>query len=195
MATRGLYGFRKNGEDKLTYNHCNSGPEHLGAYIAEFAMETSVEELNAIYDKLILIDRSSTPTLAQIEECQWWASLNVSTREMNNWICLLWLAQGDFTALKSNLRYMVDYQGFIKDSLFCEYAYIINLDDNVLEFWMGFQQEPQEGNRYGTEDIAGFYPCKLALVFPLGYFSGSVTSQMMDHVAHVGKFIPPVRQS
>ena len=30
MSTRGIYGFRKNGEDKLTYNHYDSYFSYLG---------------------------------------------------------------------------------------------------------------------------------------------------------------------
>jgi len=30
MGTRGAYGFRKNGIDKVTYNHFDSYPEQLG---------------------------------------------------------------------------------------------------------------------------------------------------------------------
>ena len=36
MGTRGLYGFRKNGVDKVTYNHYDSYPEYLGRNILEF---------------------------------------------------------------------------------------------------------------------------------------------------------------
>lgn len=46
--------------------------------------------------------------------------------------------------------HFADAGDFIKDSLFCEYGYIINLDTNVLEFWVGAQDRPSYGNRYGT---------------------------------------------
>ena len=35
MGTRGLYGFRKNGIDKLTYNHLDSYPDWLGKKVVE----------------------------------------------------------------------------------------------------------------------------------------------------------------
>ena len=54
MGTRGLYGFRKNGKDKITYNHWDSYPEGLGQNVLNFVKETSIEELNSIYDKIIL---------------------------------------------------------------------------------------------------------------------------------------------
>ena len=36
MSTRGLWGFRKNDKDMLTYNHSDSYPEWLGKKICEF---------------------------------------------------------------------------------------------------------------------------------------------------------------
>ena len=55
---------------------------------------------------------------------------------------------------------------FIKKSLFCEYAYIINLNDMTLEFYRGNQKVPQIGNRFGhVPDKDGYYPCRLVGVF------------------------------
>lgn len=41
-----------------------------------------------------------------------------------------------------------DYKDFLKDSLFCEYAYIINLDSGMLEFYTGFNKDPNAPGRY-----------------------------------------------
>ena len=62
---------------------------------------------------------------------------------------------------------MEDNSDFIKDSLFCEYAYIINLDTHDLEYWRGFQEEPDPFNRYGCDVRDNYYPCKLLLKIPL----------------------------
>lgn len=86
---------------------------------------------------------------------------------------------------------LIDGIDFIKDSLFCEYAYIINLDDEVLEFWKGFQKTPQKGNRYGTESYKPYegcsheyYPCKLSLTFPLKEIDDAdKIVEMMEHDA------------
>ena len=38
---------------------------------------------------------------------------------------------------------------------------MINLDEKVLEFYVGFQKEPDMDNRYGVEaSKLGYYPCK-----------------------------------
>lgn len=62
MGTRGCYGFRKNGMDKLTYNHYDSYPDYLGKIMATFCKETSLDEMNEIYDRLILVNENDKPT-------------------------------------------------------------------------------------------------------------------------------------
>lgn len=167
MGTRGTYGFRKNGEDKLTYNHYDSYPSYLGVKVLEFANSCTIQELNDIYDRLVLVDEDSEPTPEQIEECKKYADTGVSTGSLKDWYCLLRNAQGELMAYKEGLKYMIDNGGFIKDSLFCEYGYIINLDTCMLEFWAGYQHVPQEGNRYGETPDDGYYPCKLLMEIPL----------------------------
>lgn len=174
MGTRGLYGVRKNGVDKCTYNHFDSYPECLGRNVVEFCKNNSVENLNKFFDNIVLVLENSKPTKAQIKDCQkaGYVDLSVSTQSNDDWYCLLRNLQGDFEEYQRCIDtdakiYMIDSIDFIEDSLFCEYAYIINLDDEVLEFYEGFQKEPQVGNRYGTKEDRGYYPCKLALTIPL----------------------------
>ena len=69
MGTRGCYGFRKNGIDKLTYNHYDSYPDGLGSDVVKFCKETPVKEMNAIFDMIVLVDESSMPNTEQIAEC------------------------------------------------------------------------------------------------------------------------------
>lgn len=171
MGTRGLYGFRKNGIDKLTYNHWDSYPEGLGKDIVQFCKETSLAEMNEIFDRIILVEKDSKPNTQQIKECIKYFNEDVGTGSIYDWYCLLRETQGNLNVYKEGLRYMIDSADFIKDSLFCEYAYIINLDTNSLEFWKGFQDKPNPNNRYGTErnaDYKGdYYPCMMQSHYPL----------------------------
>ena len=67
-----------------------------------------------------------------------------------------------FDYLEKHSTFEMNYSNdFIKDSLFCEHGYIINLDTNMLEYWRGFQTEKDDNNRYGTVCDRGYYPCKL----------------------------------
>ena len=178
MGTRGCYGFRKNDVDKLTYNHWDSYPDWLGKIMVKFCKETTIQEMNEIFDKLILVKENDKPTKAQIAECIEYYNGDVGSQTPEDWYCLLREAQGNPDVYKCGLKYMTDGNNFIRDSLFCEYAYIINLDTQCLEFWVGFQKEPDEFNRYGTECDDRYYPCKM-----IGEYSfESLNEESVEHI-------------
>lgn len=175
MSTRGLYGIRKDGIDKCTYNHSDSYPSWLGRKVLEFCANNTIENLEKFFNKIELVDESSKPTEEQIKKCVEAGYYNgvVSTKSVDDWYCLLRNLQGNFDEYQNLIDdeaktiFMTDCISFIKDSLFCEYAYIINLDDEVLEFYEGFQKEAQKGNRYGETEEDGYYPCKLVFAISL----------------------------
>lgn len=52
MGTRGLYGIRKDGVDKVTYNHFDSYPEYLGKNMLKFCMSHSKDALTELFNKI-----------------------------------------------------------------------------------------------------------------------------------------------
>lgn len=62
-----------------------------------------------------------------------------------------------------------DHSGFIKDSLFCEWAYLVDLDKNTFEVYEGYQKEklPEDQRFYSVETKDGYYPCKMVQTFNL----------------------------
>lgn len=59
---------------------------------------------------------------------------------------------------------------FIKDSLFCEWAYVIDFDTNTFEIFKGFNQEqgtPVERFYSAQPDKSGYYPCKFLISWDL----------------------------
>ena len=194
MGTRGLYGFRFNGQEKFTYNHFDSYPGYLGSNMAEFCESTPVEQMKDIFQRIILVKEDSKPTPEQIEACRAFTNLGVSTGSENDWYCLLRELQGEPDKLKEipGDIAMIDNQSFIKDSLFCEYAYIVDLNKEVLEFWIGFQHEPWEENPYGQECDDGYYPCKKYAEFPLGSDSEKVVERMQYIDEHRDELGDPV---
>ena len=171
MSTRGLYGIRKNGVDKCTYNHCDSYPDWLGKEVLLFCNSHTKEELSKLFDLIELVDKHSRPAPEQLKYYKESGYANSNLSFDASWDDVLFELEGNFEAysemLKTNrIIYMTDYIDFIKDSLFCEYAYIINLDEEVLEFYVGFQKKPQKNNRYGTTSLNTYYPCKLVYRVP-----------------------------
>lgn len=144
MGTRGLYGFHKNGIDKLTYNHLDSYPDWLGKKIVEFCKCAGRGGMNSLFDHIELVSEDAKPRRKQICPENWLRFIDSGSKV-----------------------YMIDNSSFIKDSLFCEYAYIVNLDTDQLEFYCGFQHKPDETNRYGCEEDQGYYPCRMVACFPL----------------------------
>lgn len=172
MGTRGLYGIRKDGVDKLTYNHYDSYPSGLGNEIVGFIQNTSDEGLNKFFDLIRLVDGESKPKYEDIDACikTGIANLDMSDRSVGDWYCLTRELQGNFKKYRELINttqtiYMLDEHEFIKDSLFCEYAYIINLDDKTLEYYVGFQKQPDKTNRYGVKPNRDYYPCKMLKAF------------------------------
>jgi hypothetical protein len=79
MGTRGLYGFRKDGVDKTTYNHYDSYPEGLGNLVVDFVRNTTIEYMREIYDRIIMVgeqDKSIVPTDAELVEWRLTGKLN-----------------------------------------------------------------------------------------------------------------------
>jgi hypothetical protein len=150
MGTRGAYGFRIDGEDKVTYNHFDSYPSGLGSNLVEDLVGSNVTKLKEIARRIILVNRAEKPTAEQQELLQKFANLEVSSGKLDEWYVLLREAQNGLDAwIDDGLPIMIDSQKFLLDSLYCEYAYIINLDSGMFEFYIGFNETPGAG-RYGN---------------------------------------------
>lgn len=155
MGTRGVLGFRLNGQDKVTYNHFDSYPEHLGTTMVNFAKQVAedIESYKVRVERLTLVDENDPvdeDVLAQARALDL-VNKNVGNQSDADWYCVLRGAQGQPETYLI-LGVMPDWAGFLKDSLFCEYAYIINLDDETLEFYKGFNTEPNQEGRYAKSD-------------------------------------------
>lgn len=152
MGTRGAWGVRKGGTDYIWYNHFDSYAEGLGEDIVTYLNNTKLDELKAACESITMLNTNEKPTPEQIARCikVGTIDLRVGSQSENDWYCLLRKAQGD-VGKTLELGYCPDDKDFLADSLFCEYAYIINLDDGIFEIYRGFNKDPGAAGRYACK--------------------------------------------
>lgn len=170
MGTRGALGFRLDGKDYVTYNHWDSYPEGLGQEIVDWLKTVKLTEVKAKVKSLTLLsesDKQVPPTEEQKNKLKKYADLSVSARSLDDWYCLLRNTQGDPDAILK-AGYMMDGSSFLADSLFCEWAYIVNLDEKTFEVYKGFQDKKHNKGRYASmPKREEYYPVALVGTFPL----------------------------
>lgn len=146
MGTRGAYGFIIDGTTKVSYNHSDSYPEWLGQRVLEALSGHTLEGLKA---------RARAIRLVPDTEKNYWRLRDF---------------QGDMAALlDGRCQEMIDNSEFLADSLFCEWAYLVNLDTEELEVYRGFNENPNAPGRYAALRVpdSRFYGVALVQTFPL----------------------------
>lgn len=187
MGTRGAYGFRINSIDKIAYNHWDSYPECLGRNVLKYIDGTPIEMMKEVARNIILVNHNSHPSPQLIEKYKQYADLNVSNHSYNDWYCLLRKTQGDLFHYNNDLKHMVDYHNFLYDSLFCEWAYIINLDQELFEAYRGFNKNPKAKGRYAARKIRdnnGYRGVVLIKEIPLNDIK---EARIEDYIAELNK--------
>lgn len=164
MGTRGLMGFSYGEEVKAMYNHWDSYPSGLGQNVADWIVGLTDEMLpEAIekFNRLEAIDEDVPPTEDQKLALMRYANLNVSEQTYDDWYALLRETQGNPEETLKAIFY-VEGASFADDSLFCEWAYIIDLENRVLEIYKGLQTVPHTSGRFADlKSTGGYAPVKL----------------------------------
>lgn len=135
MGTNGVYGFRVDGIEKVTYCHFDSYPDWLGRNLFEWIRRTPADRMRAIARSLTLVPEDGTPTPAQSAECRAWAGDGQGDLPATgDWYTLLRAAQGHPEAWEAGLRYMTDARAFLHDRRTpAEWGYVIDLDGGSVE--------------------------------------------------------------
>jgi hypothetical protein len=176
MGTRGLSGFVADGKWFSMYNHFDSYPSGLGNDVLNFCK--TVKDWDAVKVRVLkvkLVDNKYKPSKQLIAKYSKFANLSVDRQTTEEWYCLLRELQGVGILEKvadGTVGHMIDGQDFITDSLFCEWAYLIDLDKMTLNVYQGFQKTPPIGTPLPNgilpeKDDDGHYPCKMIYSFPL----------------------------
>lgn len=199
MSTRGAAGFRLNETDKVQYNHFDSYPSGLGRDVITFVREHTDAEIEDAARNIKLIDGETPPTEEEIEQYKEFANTNVSTGEVEEWYVLLRETQGDLSAYTdAGVTHMIDASTFLIDSLFCEWAYIVNLDTKLLEVYKGFNTEPSDKGRYASikdevdyQRSTDYYGVTLLTTIPLDYLRRLDEDQVDTLIASIDRMAHP----
>lgn len=186
MGTRGAYGFTHEGKDKISYNHYDSYPSELGCSILATATTRKIADLRNFAKSIKTVKENATPTAAQIKKL---GNLGITIKPNEDWYGILREHQGNLESLISNkIPYMTDGASFLKDSLFCEFAYVINLDSEMLEFYVGFNKTPiTEGRFAGAKPKDGYYPVRLIKQYPLAEIYGADVDTLVQEMNELAR--------
>lgn len=156
MSTRGVIGLRYNGVDKISYNHFDSYLSQLGLHFLKALRGRNRQDLVEAYARMQLVGNETLPTPEQVENCRRYVEIPAASGATDSWFTLLRNAQGRADLWFSGLPFMVSAGDFLKDSLFCEWAYLLNLDEDVVEIYRGHNKDPDAPGRYAAlpEDAA-----------------------------------------
>lgn len=176
MGTRHLIAVQKNNEYKVAqYGQWNGYLSGQGDNILKFFHENDLETFRN------KVDNCFFGTQEQIDEAyapytngDGWMTMEQSNAfKLTEFSHLSRDTGADIlnVILKSNGPLMlIDQIDFAKDSLFCEYAYVIDLDKDILEVYQGFNTDPlPEGARFtgAAKDDDDYQAVKLVASFQL----------------------------
>lgn len=141
MSTRGAWGIKRGDKLIVQYNHFDSYPTGLGKQIVEDlnewykdAPEEWIKRLNEVLDEVEVIDEEKTPQPTE-EQLQYIRDEGINFDENHKeWFPVLSGLQGRVLPYLKGFKYFLNTgEDWLEDKLFCEWAYIFNLDNNTLE--------------------------------------------------------------
>ena len=173
MGTRNLTAVYRDGVHKVAqYGQWDGYPEGLGVTLLGMLTGDFIESLSSSLSKVRFIDDvkdkdfiesynnnapewSNDPDNRTTEQKEWFrkfASRDLSSKLLTNII----------ESTEEEIL-LFDKIEFAKDGLFCEWAYVIDLDSREFEVYKGFNRTTHSGERFSTGmvDDQGYAPVKL----------------------------------
>jgi len=186
MGTRGIYGVHVGGIDKLAYNHFDSYPSGLGNDILKqykkLMKNKTLSEVKHLAIVLEGVDSEKPPTPKQKKLLSKYSNTTVSEQSDDDWYCLMRELQGNIAETLRVGLYLPN-EDFILDSLFCEWAYILNFDTNKLEVYKGFQKKKHNKGRFSKgAKRDSYYPCALIAEYDLDKLPDDLEAELAEVV-------------
>ena len=181
MGTRSSIGVHVNGKDKLTYNQYDGYPTGMGKDVYEQVTKLLIQNgWDAVIKMATKLKQVKSDKVFTEKEKEKYGDLWQQVSTGDDMYSLLRSLQGDLGAMLER-GIMTKDNNFIKDSLFCEWAYILNVDKKTFEIYKGFQTEKPTNGRYkNCRKQRGYYACNLIHTIDLSGFDGFVNVMTID---------------
>lgn len=153
MGTRGFVGFVADEKETIAYNHFDSYPSGVGVHNLKFVARLAadgetLEKYRVLARDIQHVSDDVPPTREDVVRLAQFANLNVSQKNLyTEWYGLLRETQGS-AAATLECGVVENCPDFPKDSLFCEWGYLINFDTQKFEVYQGWQTEPVTKGRW-----------------------------------------------
>ena len=180
MGTRNLTCVYLNGEFKVAqYGQWDGHPDGQGRTILDFLDNVNYGEFRKKISNLHFITDDEQKELdnffEEIGSKDGWLDLEQSKKYQEKYYHLSRDRGAEILKLimEDKVPFLENQIEFAKDSLFCEWCYIIDIDQDILEVYIGSNKKPlKPTDRFYEKDQEpdnqGYYPIKLKATFPLG---------------------------
>lgn len=187
MGTRSLICVVQNGEYKVAqYAQWDGNPSGQGHEAVEFILSsTNMDRLRNALSKVRFLEPEGRDkefleqynnNLKEPSNYSWF--MNFITRDLGSKVLTSIINSTDEEILLKNT---ID---FAKDSLFCEWAYVVNLDNDTLEIYQGFNEQPVDpSERFYEENFVpddGYYQVKLVKIYKFSELDLNSMSRLED---------------
>ena len=171
MSTRGFLGFVANEHETIVYAPFDAYPSGLGADVLKWARTvTDWDTVRQQAAALVHVEGDVMPTAEQAAALAEYAKPDTAPEAdpAEEWYRLLYKTFGNpaLTLAAEHAPHFPDWPG---DSLYCEWGYLIDLDEKRFELYQGFQTRPHKGRfaSRSANERSGYYPVKLLVSWPL----------------------------
>jgi len=165
MGTRNLTAGMIDGEYKVAqYGQWDGYPSGQGITALKFLRSANIDEFKAKVKQTRFLTKEDGERIDKEYGDKWQKHYPQLSRDSGAGI--LSLVNGGVTELQNTI-------GFAGDSLMCEYAYVVDLDNNEFEIYEGFNQSPITEGRFisgdkGLEKSNGYEPVVLIKKYSIG---------------------------
>ena len=188
MGTRGLYCVVQDDKFKVAqYGQWDAYPSGQGLDILSFLRAKPDEgNIDAFKDKIRALKQLTNKASASL-----WEDLDKNPQLSRDTCAQIMTLIDEGKVSSVHLQ-----AGFAADSLFCEWAYVINLDEDVLEVYRGFQEAAHDKGRFADYEVeerqkGKYWPVAEVVRFPFDRlpddqsFEGICEGNVLDRLAHL----------